>query len=118
MRVNLDMARINYQPFKIGFIYQCFQQTFPNAFVSPSAKATMCVLPVAVIWRQISPWRACAKNPEHGIDELPIVAGISSPRPFATKQTRFQKTPNVIRYVVPPMRWFHKRTPCFTGVYR
>jgi hypothetical protein len=49
--MNLDMARIDHQPFKIGFIYQCFQQTLPNAFVPPSAKATVCVLPVTVIWR-------------------------------------------------------------------
>jgi hypothetical protein len=51
MRMNLDMACIDHQPFKIGLIYQCFQQALPNAFVSPAAKATMRVLPVTVVWR-------------------------------------------------------------------
>jgi hypothetical protein len=116
--MNLDMARINHQPLKIGLIYQGFQQAFPNTFVPPSTKTTVCVLPVAVIGRQIPPWRSCTKNPKHRIDELSIVAGILSPRPFTAKQTRFQKAPNVIRYVVPLMRGLHKMTPCFTGVYK
>jgi hypothetical protein len=101
--MDFDMAGINHQPFKIGLMYQRFQQTFPNAFVPPAAKASMRVLPIPIVGRQIPPWRPCAQNPEHRVDELPIIAGIASPCPFAPKQVRLQKLPNSIRYVVTPM---------------
>jgi hypothetical protein len=94
--MNLDMACVDHQPFKISFVYQRFQQTLPNAFVSPSAKAPVRILPIAVIWWQIPPGCACTKNPEHCIDELPVVAGVPSPCSLATKQPGLQKIPYVI----------------------
>jgi hypothetical protein len=96
MGMDLDMARINHQPFKIGFLYQCLQQALPNAFVAPAAKATMCVLPVSVVERQIPPRRACAQNPEHRVDELTVIPGVASPCPFAPEQMGLQKLPGAI----------------------
>jgi hypothetical protein len=83
--MNLDMARVDHQPFKISLFYQGFQQALPSPLVPPSAKTPVRVLPAAVIWRQIPPWRTCTQNPEHRVDELPVIAGVASPCPFATQ---------------------------------
>jgi hypothetical protein len=83
MRMHFYMACVNDEPFKIGIIYQCFQDPLPNSFISPSTKASVCILPVSIIWRQIPPWRTSAQYPKHRVDELAVVARISAPCPFA-----------------------------------
>jgi hypothetical protein len=53
--------------------------------ISPSAKAPMGVFPVAVTRWQISPRRPGAQNPEHRIDELPVIARDASPLAALTR---------------------------------
>jgi hypothetical protein len=48
MRMNFDVAGINHQPIIIWIINQSFQQGFPNAAVTPTAKSAMCVLPITL----------------------------------------------------------------------
>jgi hypothetical protein len=57
---------------------------FPNTFISPSAKFAVCIFPITIVWRQITPWCTSAQNPENAVDELAIVAGISAPRALTT----------------------------------
>jgi len=44
--VNFYVTCVNHQPFKIRFVYQCFQQLFPDSLVSPSGKTAMRVIPI------------------------------------------------------------------------
>jgi hypothetical protein len=117
MRVNPYVTCIDHHPFKIRLIYQCFQKLFPNSLVSPSTKAAVRILPIAVIGGQVSPWCAGAQNPKHSIDKLTIVTGISSPSAFTPKQIGLQKFPNIISYVVTSVRCFHYNPLGFEAVY-
>ena len=103
MRMHLDGAGIDHQPFKIRFGYQGFEQSFPHSPVASPAKAPMGILPVAIIWRQIPPRRSCAHNPKDGIDELPVVSRFTSPCSFPSKQTWFQQFSRMIGQVMAAM---------------
>jgi hypothetical protein len=71
--------RVNHQPFIIRLVDEPFEQRFPQASISPTAKAAIRIFPVAVIGRQITPERAGAQVLANGIDELAIVAGDAAP---------------------------------------
>lgn len=79
MRVYLDVAGVDHQPFKVRLIHELLQQPLPDALVAPAAKAAMRVLPVTIIGRQIAPRSAGAQNPKHCIDEAAIV--VRNPAP-------------------------------------
>jgi hypothetical protein len=89
--MNLDMGRIDHQPLIIRVTHQAFPQSSPNPFVPPTAKAPMRVLPVSIRFRQVSPRRACAKNPGHAIDELPVIPRQPYPRALPAGKMRLQK---------------------------
>ena len=77
--MNLDMAGVDHQPFKVRLVDQLLQQLFPDALVTPAAETTMGVFPVPVIWRKIPPRRAGAKNPENRIQKSTVVLSNTSP---------------------------------------
>lgn len=77
--MNLDMAGVDHQPFKVRLVDQLLQQLFPDALVTPAAETTMGVFPVPVIWRKIPPRRAGAKNPENRIQKSTVVLGNTAP---------------------------------------
>ncbi len=88
-----------------------FQQPFPNPLVPLTAEAPMGVLPVAVIRRQVPPRRPATKNPEHRIEETPIVLGDPSPLVSSTGQMRLQQGPYVVRNIVSTMGISHLSRP-------
>jgi hypothetical protein len=108
MGVNFAMTGINHKPFIIRFIIQGFQQGFPQAFIAPTTKAPVGVLPATVVRWQISPGSACTHYPKDSVDKLSIVTGISTPRAFTSRQMWFKQCPNPVRYIVAAMRWLHK----------
>ena len=55
MRMNLDVACVDHQPLKVRIFDDPLQQLVPDTAVSPPAKASMGVLPVPVIRRQVPP---------------------------------------------------------------
>ena len=101
------MARIYHQPFKVWFINEDFKEFFPYSSVSPATKPSVGVLPVSIVWRQISPRCACPQNPENSVDELPIISGITSPGAFATGKMIFQKFPRFVVDVMSVIRILH-----------
>jgi hypothetical protein len=90
MGMDFDVAGINHEPLKIGFIHQLFQQFFPDGLVAPADEAPVRVAPPAVIGGQVTPRRTRAQNPEHRIDKLPVVLGNPSPTAFPTGQMWLQ----------------------------
>jgi hypothetical protein len=50
MRVNFNVTGINHEPFKIRLINQSLKQRFPDAFIAPTAKPTLCVFPIPIAW--------------------------------------------------------------------
>ena len=55
MRMNLAMARINHQPFKVRFIYQDLKKPLPHALITPADKPSVSVTPSTKIRWQIPP---------------------------------------------------------------
>jgi hypothetical protein len=106
MWMDLAVAGVDHQPFKVGLIYQDFKQPFPNAVVTPSDETTMSIAPAAKVRRKITPGSAGAHDPTNCIDKTPIVLGDASPFALATRQMRLQLPPNFISNVMPPMCWY------------
>jgi hypothetical protein len=90
MGMDLAVAGIDHQPLIIRLVNEYLQQGLPLPFVAPAAKPPMGVLPVSVVWWQISPGGAGTQYPEYRVDELPIIAGVASPGTFAPQQARLQ----------------------------
>src|SRR5690349_4733994 len=101
MRMNFNVTGIYHEPFVVWRVNQLFQQTFPNPFISPTAKTTVCILPVAVCGGQVPPGRTCPQNPENTIDKSAVVFGYTAPSTCPAWQTRFQYRPRLVRYVMP-----------------
>ena len=80
MRMNLAVACIYHEPFKIRFNDDHFRNLLPNPAISPATKSTMSIFPVSIIRRQISPRRSCANYPENNVKKASIVAGSYAPR--------------------------------------
>jgi hypothetical protein len=67
----------------------------------------MCILPVAVVGREISPRCTCPQNPKNSVDELPIVSGITSPCAFTPGEMIFQEFPGFVTDVMSVIRILH-----------
>jgi hypothetical protein len=100
MRMDLDVAGIDHQSFKIGCRDPLRQEAFPNTTISPAAKTAVRVLPIALVRRQIAPGRAGAQNPAYGIDEQAVIARFTTPCPCTTGQVGLRQAPDSLRNVV------------------
>ena len=58
----------------------------PSRLARKSAKPLMNGSPFSVVWRQITPWRSGAKNPEHSVDKSAVVLRDSAPLPSLSRQ--------------------------------
>jgi len=90
------MGDIYHQPFKVRFVNDDLKQLLPNALVAPATKAPVRVGPIPIIGWQVAPRRACAKNPQHHIDELTIVMRNPAPRTGTPGKMTLQQSPMVI----------------------
>ena len=98
--MNLNVAGVDHQPFEIGFGDQFFQQSLPEAFVAPAAKAAMGVFPVPIIRRQVPPGSAGTQDPENGIEKKPVVFGLTAPESLLSGQMGFEEFPGSVVEVV------------------
>jgi hypothetical protein len=64
MRVNFGKSSINNQPFKIGVVYDFFEDMFPYALVAPSFVSLMNTAELAVLRGQVTPRRTCSQYPK------------------------------------------------------
>lgn len=94
------MARVNHQPLEVRFLHEQMKEPFPGTLVPPAGEATVGVLPAAVARGQVSPGRARAKDPEDGVDELPVVFCRAACPAFPSRQLRLKEFPLVVGDVV------------------
>jgi len=59
----LAMGRINHQPFKVGFFNQLSKDEIPMMFIAPSFVSTVYSAELAILRRQVTPWRSCSDYP-------------------------------------------------------
>jgi len=93
MGMDFAVAGINHQPFVVGLINQAFEQRFPCAAVAPAGKATVGILPAAVVRWQVAPRSACTQDPEYRIDEATIVLSYTAPLSCSSRQVRLNQYP-------------------------
>ena len=60
----------------------------PNALFRPAVKARIGCVPFPEFSRQVAPWRARARNPEHGFKESPVIAARAARITFFARQDR------------------------------
>ena len=78
MLVGAHDCGVDDQVLEIGAFNQRVEDAFPNALLGPATEALENAVPVAKRWRQIAPWRACTRDPEHRVDEQAIVFAVPS----------------------------------------
>lgn len=101
--MNLGMAGVNDEPFVIGGVNEALQQPLPNTLVAPPAKTPMGVFPIAVVGRQVAPWRSGAQDSQDGVNEEAVVFGYATPNALSSRQMRFHEFPSFIAEVMASM---------------
>ena len=85
MRMDLDVAGIDQEPFKIGRGHEVLESLFPDAFVAPADQAPVRIAPSAVIRRQLTPRRPGAQNPKHRVNKSSVIPGLAAPNSFPSR---------------------------------
>ncbi len=67
------------QIFKVRIFTQVLEKALPNALARPPPEAGVNCIPGAKFWWQIAPRRACARNPEHGVNEQSGIRASAAP---------------------------------------
>ncbi len=73
MLVDPDVRAIDEHIFEVGIIGHSSEKPFPDAVLRPTPKAGVRGVPFAERIRQITPGRAGSRNPQHRLNEHPIV---------------------------------------------
>jgi hypothetical protein len=102
MRVNLAVACVNHQPFKIRLIDQLLQQPFPDTLVAPPDKPPVRIAPPAIAIRKIPPRCPSAQYPKNRVDKLPVVLRNTAPLAFSPRKMWLKQCPRSITNVMPP----------------
>jgi hypothetical protein len=88
MRVNFAMSSIDNEPLKIRIIDQRSKNFLPNPIVTPTAKTTMNIAPVAIIRGNVPHRSARPKPPQNTVNKQSIIFGNATPRAFSARQKR------------------------------
>lgn len=91
---------VNHQELEFWLVNQLFQKVFPHSLVAPAAESAMCIFPISITRRQVSPRGSGAQNPEDSVDEFSIIPSVAAPGPLSPGQVLLQQVPNLIRYIV------------------
>ena len=84
--MRFDMGGVYHEPFEVRLVNHDFKQPFPDAFVTPTAKSTLGIIPATELRWQVAPRSAGAQNPDNSIDESAIILGDTVPiSPFPWK---------------------------------
>lgn len=86
-----DDRGVQQNPVEIRLL-QCREDPLPATGARPAAKALIDRVPLAVALGEITPGRPTARDPEHGVEEQPVVHGTATWRAHATRQQRFYPT--------------------------
>src|ERR1700679_405312 len=104
MRMDLDVAGIDHQPFKVGLVDHLLQQLFPDALVAPAAETAMRIFPVPVVRRQIAPRRPGAQNPQNAIEKTTVILGDTAPLTSLSGKMRGKQFPGVVAQIMTVIR--------------
>ena len=108
MLVGSDDGRVDGGVFVVGILGQGLEKTLPNAAHGPAGEASMRVAPTTKMCRQITPWRADAKLPDHRIDEKSVAdIAVAPDRAGATRKEFF----NPGELIVAQRMAFHRKPP-------
>ena len=110
MGMDLAVAGVNHQPFKVGLVDQRFEKFFPYSLVTPADKPLVHCAPSSVLRRQVAPRRSCAQYPKNSIDKQTIISCHASPLSALPWQVRFQQPPGCIGDVMSPLCIFDEGT--------
>ena len=91
-----DVRAIDEHIFEVGIIGHCPENSFPHACLRPSPKASVHAVSFAKRDRQITPWRASARDPQDCFDKQPIIRRGAAGIPFLTRQLRRHPFPLIV----------------------
>ena len=74
MLVSADNRGAYDQVLEIWIIRHGFEDTLPNGFLAPAVEPAKNAIPLHEDFRQITPGRSSADNPEHPLHKRPVIA--------------------------------------------
>ena len=116
--MGFDVGSVDHQPLEIRFVDDEGEEFIPYPLVPPSTEAAMGVFPIAVLWRQVTPWRTSAQYPYDGVDELPIILCGAAPIMGFSGQTGLNYFPCAVVNVVPMKSGIHSVLRLVLNLYR
>ena len=85
MNVSSNDRGLEHDPLQIGLL-ECVKDTLPHASLRPAIESPKDTVPLAESLRQVTPRRSRANDPQHRIQEQPIVVCAPSRTPRLTWQ--------------------------------
>ena len=79
---------IHHRIFHVRLLAHCIEQTLEHIGLNPVSKAFEHRVPLAELWRQVSPGAACAGNPQHCLNEAAVVCAAASRITWLAKALR------------------------------
>ena len=116
--VDLDDGGINHGVFHVRFIRQCIEYALENIGFSPVSEPLEGRAQIAEPFRQIPPWAACPRNPQHRLYKQPIVPAATLRVGPLAQAKRFYLRPLGVRQhnAIHPERESHP--PCLVNPHR
>lgn len=87
---------IDEQMLHVGLAAQGMGHAFPDPAVAPAREPHIRPVPVPKLHRKITPWAAGAHDPEHRLDEAPVVLGRAARVAGLARQKVFNALPLVV----------------------
>ena len=112
MPVYLDVGGVDHKPLEVRLVNHDFEQPLPDAFVTPSAKSAVGIIPAAKFGWQISPRSTGTQDPNNRIDKSAIILGDTSPIPLFSWKVWGDDLPGAVADVVTVHGVVHKVLRC------
>src|ERR1700722_17384189 len=106
--VSADNRGVDDQVFEIGIIRHGFEDTVPNALLAPATEPPKDAVPIAEDFRQVTPGRPSADNPEHTLHKHSVIA----PRRTALVRTADDQARDSAPLFVAQDQSFHDTQGC------
>src|SRR5713226_713227 len=94
-------AHIGDQVFEVRIFTELGEKTLPNALFCPSPETPEHAVPFAKLFGQVTPRRSGTDQPQHTVDEQPIVLAVPPLVAFLAWNKRFNAPPLRVRQLPP-----------------
>lgn len=101
MKVSANDRGIEHHPFQVR-VLQRVKDSLPDALLGPATEPLKDAVPLTESFRQVAPRRSRPHDPQHGVEEQPIVLATATCITRFSRQQVLQPLPLLVRQLKPP----------------